>query len=730
MKNAFIKFSIAIFAVISLFALTACGGGGGGGSSQLPPSTANIKITIPGDLFNNGNPSSNARANYTVPSLKVKANPYLPNGNPIGGNEFPQITASATLKDNDYQAKLNGLSKSCNYRFQVLFGEGANEKVLLQNHVGVASITEGASFDVNIYSSKKVLAYDKWLANNPNKTFDTFLTNCSKEASKKGLSENSYFDDLVNFPFVDFKESLVKITSGQEASLPTEESVNTEKLPAADNSGDNPVNPDNPKNGNLTGKILPYQSTSETSYEVGVYDAAGLKEKKTVNANSSFTFENLPAGEYTLVISSDETLNIIREIIIVGGETKTVTDGRNDYIQASKVQATFTPVQGCEFARTSVYVFVQGGSEVYYQITDGSNGVTIAKQYDEQNKKPLEKDTFDAYKENNVSISTTSKAPGSVKVFFKNSTGEKVAFEKEYPLTMSYPGSAMNETNTGYSLNLTDVISLDLIRCNRDTFVMGSPKDEFGKEDGYIKETQRSVTLTKPFYLGKYEVTIAQYRAVMNYVAAYNVYDESEFDTDINFPVHNVNYKGAKLFCEKLNEMFADSIPQGYKFDLPSEAQWEYACRAGTTHAFNNNNDLIATTTAFDHIDWKTYHDAGLAEIEWYSNNSDNSPHVVGTKLPNEWGFYDMHGNVAEYCRDMYESEEAANYSNTAVTDPCAASANTFVYIPIRGGDWHSPQYRCRSAVRTVAQYQNTANHVDNLASNIVGFRLALVPIQ
>ena len=89
-----------------------------------------------------------------------------------------------------------------------------------------------------------------------------------------------------------------------------------------------------------------------------------------------------------------------------------------------------------------------------------------------------------------------------------------------------------------------------------------------------------------------------------------------------------------------------------------------------------------------------------------------------------------MHGNVAEYCRDMYESEDSANYSNAAVTDPCAASGNTFVYIPIRGGDWHSPQYRCRSAVRTVAQYQNTADHVDNLASNVVGFRVALVPIQ
>ena len=151
MKNTFIKVSIAMFVVISLFALTACGGGGGG-SNQLPPTTANVRINIPGNLFDNINPT-NARAVYTVQSLKVRANPYLYDGTPISGSEYQPITSKAELKDSgNYTAKLTGLSKSCNYRFEVLFGEGANEKVLLQNHVDVASITEDASFNVNIHT--------------------------------------------------------------------------------------------------------------------------------------------------------------------------------------------------------------------------------------------------------------------------------------------------------------------------------------------------------------------------------------------------------------------------------------------------------------------------------------------------------------------------------------------------------------------------------------------------
>ena len=719
MKNSFFKFFIAMFVVISLFALTACGGGGGG-SSQLPPTTANVKITIPGNLFDSI--PTNARAAQTIQTLKVRAIPYL-NGSFVNDSEHPSITGQANFKDNNYIANLSGLSKNYDYRFSVLFGEGNNEKVLLQNHVGVASITEGAGFDVNIYTSYKTLAYDKWLNNNPS---DSSFENFINKSAEAGYKTDSEFANVVNFPYKIYKESLVNITSGQTGSLPTTESVDPAKIPTTDD----PVNPTDPstnKYANLTGKILPAENSNVSSYEVAVYDVAGLKEKKTVNANSSFTFENLPVGTYTLTVSASDTLNIIRKITLVGSETKEITDGRNNGILASKVQATFTPVQDSEFARIGVYVFVQGGSDVYYQVTDGSDGVTIAKQYDEVNNQTLTKDTFDAYRENDISIYTTSKVAGSVKVFFKNSTNE-IVFEKVYPLTYSYPNTAMNQTNTGYTLNLTATITLDLIRCEPGTFLMGSPENEFGKY-GNEYEKQHSVTLTKPFYLGKFEVTRDQFNAIMNYYTGYQGYDRSEFRTSGNLPVHNIVFTDASHFCEILNEIFADSIPTGYKFDLPSEAQWEYACRAGTTSAFNNGRNIIATSTELNFINWETYDDGGLSEIEWYLNNSASGPHEVGTKSPNQWGFYDMHGNVEEYCRDMYEGD-ISDYPDGSVTDPVAVSSNNYVWCPIRGGSWSSLQQYCRAATRSVFQHCNYAGAVDHFEGSDVGFRLALVPIQ
>ena len=734
MKNMLFKSLIAMFLVITLCSLTACGGGGGSSNSSLPPTTAKVKVSIPANLFDDANLNPDVRAAVTVQKLKVRATPYL-NGTYVQDSEHPAVFGEASQKDNNFVADLSNISKTYDYRFSVLFGEGANEKELLNSYVSVASITEGASFKVDDISTKKVLAYEKWLENNPtDKKFNNFLTECSKEASKIGYTEDLYFDSLVNFPVSDLKESLVKITSGTDsnASLPTTASVDTEKLPAIDN---NPVNPDNPVNptdptakyANLTGKILPAQNSNVTSFEVGVYSAAGLEQKKNVNANSTFTFEKLPVGTYTLVISSDETLNIIREISLVGSETKEITDGRNDYIQASKVQGTFTPVQDGEFARVGVYVFVQGGSDVYYQVTDGSDGVTIAKQYDEVNNQTLTKDIFDAYRENDISIYTTSKVAGSVKVFFKNSTNE-IVFEKVYPLTYSYPNTAMNQTNTGYTLNLTATITLDLIRCEPGTFLMGSPENEFGKY-GNEYEKQHSVTLTKPFYLGKFEVTRDQFNAIMNYYAGYQGYDRSEFRTSGNLPVHNIVFTNASHFCEILNEIFADSIPTGYKFDLPSEAQWEYACRAGTTSAFNNGRNIIATSTELNFINWETYDDGGLSEIEWYLNNSASGPHEVGTKSPNQWGFYDMHGNVEEYCRDMYEGD-ISDYPDGSVTDPVAVSSNNYVWCPIRGGSWSSLQQYCRAATRSVFQHSNYAGALDHFEGSNVGFRLALVPIQ
>ena len=125
-------------------------------------------------------------------------------------------------------------------------------------------------------------------------------------------------------------------------------------------------------------------------------------------------------------------------------------------------------------------------------------------------------------------------------------------------------------------------VKLELVKIPAGTFMMGSPENELGRDND---EKLHQVTLSKDYWLGKYQVTQAQWKAVM-----YN--NPSEFKGD-NRPVENVSWDAAKSFCDKLNKCYAGKLPQGYKFDLPTEAQWEYACRAGTTTALNNGTNLI-----------------------------------------------------------------------------------------------------------------------------------------
>ena len=294
MKNMLFKSLIAMFLVITLCSLTACGGGGGSSNSSLPPTTAKVKVSIPANLFDDANLNPDVRADVTVQKLKVRATPYL-NGTYVQDSEHPAVFGEASQKDNNFVADLSNISKTYDYRFSVLFGEGANEKELLNSYVSVASITEGASFKVDDISTKKVLAYEKWLENNPtDKKFNNFLTECSKEASKIGYTEDLYFDSLVNFPVSDLKESLVKITSGTDsnASLPTTASVDTEKLPATGNdpvNPDDPVTPDNPVTPTdpmVVGKIGDFNLklvTTDTGY---TYD--GISHNSTYKSSTAW----------------------------------------------------------------------------------------------------------------------------------------------------------------------------------------------------------------------------------------------------------------------------------------------------------------------------------------------------------------------------------------------------------------------------------------------------------
>ncbi|MBO4545268.1 MAG: formylglycine-generating enzyme family protein [Verrucomicrobia bacterium] len=231
------------------------------------------------------------------------------------------------------------------------------------------------------------------------------------------------------------------------------------------------------------------------------------------------------------------------------------------------------------------------------------------------------------------------------------------------------------------------------------TFMMGSPEDELGRSDD---EIQHQVTLTSGYWLGKYEVTQAQYEAVTGE-------NPSRFK-GADLPVENVSWEEAMDFCAKLTEIEKDAgrLPAGYEYTLPTEAQWEYACRAGTTTAFNNGTNIEASEQIYGEC-------PNLDEIGWYYYNSDNKTHPVGQKLPNAWGLYDMHGNVFEWCLDR-----KSRYPDEAVTDPVGEGTDD--YRAIRGGSYSyydDGAKNCRSAARNTGSTSAT--------SNSLGFRVALV---
>ena len=233
-----------------------------------------------------------------------------------------------------------------------------------------------------------------------------------------------------------------------------------------------------------------------------------------------------------------------------------------------------------------------------------------------------------------------------------------------------------------------------MVKIKAGSFIMGSPGSESGKDS---KEKQHRVTLTRGFWLGKYEVTQGQWKAVMET----NPSSNKEGD---NYPVEQVSWHDAKKFCAKLNKQYAGKLPQGYRFDLPTEAQWEYACRAGTIALLNNAKNVTSEMGVCPNVD----------AVGWYRENSSRTTHDHGRKRPNTWGLYDMHGNVWEWCNDWH-----GNYSGDA-TDPTGPSNGSKRII--RGGSWRSLAGDCTSARRGfLPPYYRDSD---------IGFRLALVPVQ
>ena len=252
-----------------------------------------------------------------------------------------------------------------------------------------------------------------------------------------------------------------------------------------------------------------------------------------------------------------------------------------------------------------------------------------------------------------------------------------------------YPCRFTNEA-PNVSGDVCRTTELWLRRIPAGTFLMGSPEDELGR---YVRETQHRVTLTRDYYIGVFEVTQKQYELVTGS-------NPSKYQGNTR-PVECVSYndlrgseKGSRWPGD--TEVDAGSFfgklraKTGMMFDLPTEAQWEYACRAGTTSAFNSGKSLTGEMEC-----------PNMAKVGRYECNQNDGKggygeHTrVGSYLPNAWGLYDMHGNVWEWCLDWFNSP----YSTDAVTDPSGPSSGSNRVL--RGGCWSYGAQACRSASRS-----------------------------
>ncbi|MGA2230279.1 MAG: formylglycine-generating enzyme family protein [Tepidisphaeraceae bacterium] len=243
-------------------------------------------------------------------------------------------------------------------------------------------------------------------------------------------------------------------------------------------------------------------------------------------------------------------------------------------------------------------------------------------------------------------------------------------------LALSACSTVVNESPTTspsaretMTVDLGGGVSMDMVLIPAGSFTMGSDKGEDNEKPVH------KVTLTRPFYMGKYSVTQAQWQAVMGD-------NPSQFKGPTN-PVEEVSWED----CQEFLQALAKKVP-GKVFELPTEAQWEYACRAGTTTDYYFGDDP-----------------AKLGDYAWYLDNAGNHSHPVGQKKPNNWGLYDMHGNVCQWCADWFGS-----YAPGDATDPTGPTSGEAAVL--RGESWVGLPHELRSAGRVATPIYYRNSHV------------------
>ena len=286
----------------------------------------------------------------------------------------------------------------------------------------------------------------------------------------------------------------------------------------------------------------------------------------------------------------------------------------------------------------------------------------------------------------------------SMAVVFLCVCGQDAAYP--FPQDGAKPGEAGNPKV------ITNSIGMKLVLIPKGTFLMGSPPDEIGSKDD---ERRHEVTITRDYYMGVYEVTQAQYNKVMgrrnpSHFQGDRVAERhpqtnrvlKDVDSS-NHPVERVSWEEAVEFCIKLSAL-PEERKAGRVYCLPTEAQWEYACRAGSTTAYNYGNNL-----------------GSLCDYAWYIDNSAGKTHAVGQKKPNAWGLYDMHGNVWEWCSDWFDDNYYTQSPKYNPQGPDKGSDGVR-----RGGSWINPADDCRSA--------NRSRIIPDFRYSNLGFRVSAGP--
>lgn len=236
--------------------------------------------------------------------------------------------------------------------------------------------------------------------------------------------------------------------------------------------------------------------------------------------------------------------------------------------------------------------------------------------------------------------------------------------------------------------------------CPPGTFEMGSPKDEYGRD--YRSEYQHRVFSGRGFLTLETLVTQAMWKSIMGKNPSY-------FRGSEELPVERVSWDDCQEYIRRLNDL--DIAFDGFRFSLPTEAQWEYACRAGTTTPYHFGKTLSGAQANYN-----AKYSYGSPETRQHLQKTTE----VRSYPPNAWGLYDMHGNVSEWCLDWF-----GDYPRGRASDPIGPPPGKFRVV--RGGHWNSREKNCRSASRGKAGNERLGNHPTSARNRYTGLRLVLI---